>query len=168
MDDFPILKLFKGENITLSNQAKLEINDENLRKKLVWTNNKINSEEVEYKIGLNKSKENPMTYIEKKIYMNISYLSSNIQEEKDKYYEKVKSAASCFTKSVYSEKLRKKDISPENKTEKEIKDNIFNFFDFKEEKALNIQYNVPLIFKTEKGYEEINISDEELKNKDLK
>ena len=71
MDDFPILKLFKGENITLSNQAKLEINDENLCKKLVWTNNKINSEEVEYKIGLNKSKENPMTYIEKKIYMNI-------------------------------------------------------------------------------------------------
>ena len=53
MDDFPILKLFKGENITLSNQAKLEINDENLRKKLVWTNNKINSDDVEYKIELN-------------------------------------------------------------------------------------------------------------------
>ena len=92
--------------------------------------------------------------------MNImSYLSPNNKEDKEKYYERVKKAAECFTKCVYSNKLKEKDISlisqdsNNNKTPKEIKEYIFNFLDFKEEEALDMQYNIPLIFKTKNGYE---------------
>ena len=38
---------------------------------------------------------------------------------------------------------------------------------FEDEDALKIQDSVPLIFKTKEGYQEINISEEEIKDKDL-
>ena len=100
----------------------------------------------------------------------INYLSTNIKEEdKEKYNEKIKNAAKCFTKCVYSEKLRIKDISQKNKTEKEKKDYIFEFFDFDEKKAEIIQGdNATMIFKTKNGFKEIDISDKEIKDKDTK
>ena len=59
-----------------------------------------------------------MTYIKKKIYMNIIYFKLNKEEEKEKYYEKVKKIAKYFTQCVYSQKLRKLDISLKDIKEK--------------------------------------------------
>ena len=168
IDEFPILKLFHRTSIELNAQTSLDIQDENLAKKLTWDKNKKNSNEIEDIIGLNEYKNNPMIYIEKQIYMNIiSSLCPDNLELKDKYYDKVKSAANCFTKSVYSEKIRIRDQVQENKRPEDIKEYVFDFLKFDEGKALDIQYKVPLIFKTNNNYEEINISDEELKDKDL-
>ncbi len=166
LDDFPILKIFKLTNILLKEQKPLNIHNEDLRKKLAWTD--ANIEDKEIIIEENNSKEDSMTYIEKKIYMNIiSYLSSNKEEDKNKYYEKVKNIAKYFTKCVYSEKLRKPDVSQNNKTEKEIKEYIFDFLDVKEDEV-KIHYDTPLIFKTKNGYVEVDISDKEVNGKDLK
>jgi len=147
LDDFPILKLFKRTHITLFGQDALDIVDKDLIKKLVREDTEISNEQKEEIIELNKSKE-PMTKIEKRIYMNIiSYLNSNIKKENNKYYIKVKSVASCFTKSLYSKKLRKKDIFQENKNNEKIINNIFfKFLEFEEGETLNIIYNIPLIF----------------------
>ena len=186
IDDFPILKIFRTINISLSDRNNLsvkELNENNLNifndlkniqiqldisedkaKKLTWSESQINNEDI--KKIIEDSKE--MTYIEKQIYMNIiSNLSSSENKDKIKYYEKVKIAAKYFTECVYSQKLRKPDMSQKNKTQKEIKEYIFNFLDFEEDKVLKKQYDAPLIFKTKDKYIEINISDEEVKEKKL-
>ena len=76
------------------------------------------------------------TYIEKKNYMNIlSYLGSINVEDRNLYYEKAKNIANYYNKCR------------------------------NEEDGLNIQYEIPLIFKTKNGYKEINISDKEIKGK---
>ena len=116
----------------------------------------MDDNEIENMIGLNKNKESPMIYIEKQIYMNIisSLCPDNKLDKKNEIYNKVLLTANYFTKSIYSQKIRKK---PE-----EIK-NIFEFLEFNEEEE-DIQ---SLIFKTKEGYEEINVSNEELKDKNL-
>ena len=91
----------------------------------MWEEKEIDLEDKEIK-----------TCIENKNYLKIiNYLSTDIKEEdKGKYNAKIKNAAKCFTKCVFSEKLRIKDISQKNKTEKEKKNYIFKFFDFDEKK----------------------------------
>ena len=152
LDDFPILTIFKRININLDNQLPLDIINDNLLQNLIL-----------------KENENSMTYIEKKIYLTIiNYLNSNKKEEIIKYNEKIKSIYYYNTKCVYSKKIKEKDVSLKNKTQKEKRDYIFNFFDFDEVDALKIQYEDPLIFKTKNGYIEIDISDKEVKGKDIK
>ena len=87
----------------------------------------------------------------------IYYLSSNKEGAKSDNYEKVKDKIQNLIKCVYSERLRE--------SEKEKKKSILEFLDL--EDALKIQDDVPLLFKTKNGYEEINISDKEIKDKDL-
>ena len=161
LDDYPILSLFKRTNITL-NTLDESYSSKNLNEifyKNLWQDKEIG--EVD--------KENMMTCVEKKNYLSIiNYLTSNNEEDKGKYDEKIKDTTNYFTKCVYSERVRKKDISQKNKTEKERKDYIFEFFDFDEEKESKIEYKEPLIFKTKNGYKEINISDDEIKDKDSK
>ena len=117
-----------------------------------------------------KDKDNIMTCIEKKSYLKIiNYLSSDInEEEKSKYNEKIEKSAKSSTKCVYSNKLRNKDVSHKNKEEKQRKDEFYDFYNYDETYALEIQYNAPLIFKNKDKYIEINISDDEVKDKDLK
>ena len=50
---------------------------------------------------------------------------------------------------------------------KKIRKFILDFLHFEDEEALGIQDDVPLIFKTKNGYEEITIKDDEIKDKDL-
>ena len=161
LDDYPILSLFKRTNITL-NTLDESYSSKNLNEifyKNLWQDKEIG--EVD--------KENMMTCVEKKNYLSIiNYLTSNNEEDKEKYDKKIKDTTNYFTKCVYSERVRKKDISQKNKTEKERKDYIFEFFDFDEEKESKIEYKEPLIFKTKNGYKEINISDDEIKDKDSK
>ena len=164
LDDFPLLKIFKRINITLDKQIPLDITNERYIKKLLWTNKKINSQINENII----EQENKNTYIENKIYMNIIYyLSSDKEEDKKNYYQKVKNIAKYFSHCVYSQKLRIPDVSKNDKTKKEIEDYILDFQNFKEEDALKIQYDAPLIFKTKNGYIEIDISDKEVKGKNV-
>ena len=156
LDDYPILTLFKRTNITyekiISENSKLV-----LQKTLSWDDKEINIE------------DNFMTCIEKKNYLNIlNYLSSKISDEdKNKYGEKIQQAAFGIVKCIYSQKLRQKDVSQKNLTEKEKKEYIVNFFDFDEQKALEIQ-DFPLIFRTKNGYVEIDLSNKEVNNKDIK
>ena len=137
-----------------------------------------------------------------------SYYQRSIGANFEKYYEKVKKIANYFTQCVYSQKLRKLDISLKDikeksrepdKSQKEkksesnekdiyqkyikdksresdniqkdtnnIKEYIYDFLYLNEKDALEIQYDAPpLIFKTKNGYEEINISDEGIKGKNL-
>ena len=156
LDDYPILTIFKRTNITLNKQLPLDIEDKNILKNLMWTDDDINY--------LNEEKN--MTYIEKKIYMNILYyLSSNKVEDKINYYEKIKKLAKSSTKCIYDKKIKKSEVSLKNKTKKEKENNILDFFDIKEEDI--IKYDIPLIFKNKDEYIEINISDEEIKNKEI-
>ena len=157
LDDYPILTIFKTFNITLKEQLPLseEIYNDKLTKNLI----------VENEI-------NEMTYIEKKIYLNIiNYLCPNNSSDKNEQFnekiEKIKNLAKNFSKNIYSEKLRTADISMMGKDEKEIKEYIFEFFDFDEKTALDCQYKEPLIFNTKNGYVEIDLSDDELQDKDL-
>ena len=56
--------------------------------------------------------EDTNKYIETKIYLDIIYyLSSDMEEDKINYYEKAKNIAKHFTKCLFSQKLRIKDIS---------------------------------------------------------
>ena len=58
----------------------------------------------------------------KKNYLSIiNYLSPNNEEDKEKYDKKIKDTANYFTKCVYSEKVRKKDVSQKNNKEKDRK-----------------------------------------------
>ena len=156
LDDYPILTIFKRTNITLNKQLPLDIEDKNILKNLMWTDDDINY--------LNEEKN--MTYIEKKIYMNILYyLSSNKVEDKINYYEKIKKLAKSFTKCIYDKKIKKSEVSLKNKTKKEKENNILDFYDLKEEDI--IKHDIPLIFKNKDEYIEINISDEEIKNKEI-
>ena len=157
LEDYPILTLFQRTNITLDIDSENKLPLDNYKqistKDLMWDNKEID-------------KENNMTCIEKKIYLKtINYLSENA---KDEYEEKIKKAAKSLTKCIYSDKLRKKDASQKNKDEKEKMNYILDFFEFVEKDAIKIQYDAPLIFKTNKGYIEIDLSDEEVKNKELK
>ena len=126
IDDFPILKLFQTTCIKIKEQTPLRIDDNNIIKRLSFSDNIINNDEIENMIGLNKNKESPMIYIEKQIYMNIisSLCPDNKLNKNNKIYNKVLLTANYFTKSIYSQKIRKK---PE-----EIK-NIFEFLEFNEE-----------------------------------
>ena len=149
LDDYPILTIFKRINISLDNQIPLEISNENLPKE-------VN----------NLDKKNIMTYIEKRNYLNIiNYLSLNKKEDIKNYDEKIKIVASRISKCIYSKKLKEKDVSQKNKTDKERNDYIFEFFDFGEEDALKIQSDAPLIFNTKDGYLEIDISNKEINGK---
>ena len=125
LDDYPILTLFQRTNITLDKKLLSDNNNGILNKNLMW-------EEKEIDLGDKEIK----TCIENKNYLKIiNYLSTDIKEEdKGKYNEKIKNVAKCFTKCVYSEKLRIKDISQKNKIEKEKKDYIFELFNFDEKK----------------------------------
>lgn len=161
LDDYPILSLFKRTNITLNtlDESNSLNNPNEIYYKNLWKDKEIG--EVD--------KENTMTCVEKKNCLSIiNYLNPNNEEDKEKYNKKIKDTANYFTKCVYSEKVRKKDVSQKNKTEKERKNYIFEFFDFDEEKESQIEYKDPLIFKTKNGYEEINISNDEVKDKDTK
>ena len=95
----------------------------------------------------------------------IYYLSSNKEEEKEKYYEKVKKIAKYFTQCVYSQKLRKLDISlkdikeksrepdksqKEKKSESNEKDIYQKYIKDKSRESDNIQkdtYNLKGIYK---------------------
>ena len=168
LDDFPVLKIFKRINISLENQEPLEKYDENMIKEVVLTSEKSKNEEyLKRLIEKLNSKENPMTYIEKKLLMNIVYyLDSKKEDVKSDYYESNENKIQNLGKNVYSERLRESENKDkENKENKENGDSILEFLDFKDEDALKIQDDVPLIFKTKNGYEEINISDNEIKDK---
>ena len=78
----------------------------------------------------------------------IYYLISDMEEDKINYYEKAKNIAKHFTKCLFSQKLRIKDISKKDKTQEEIEKYILDFQYFKEDEALKIQYYSPIIFKT--------------------
>ena len=161
LDDFPVLKIFKTYNISLNNQEPLDIKDTNMINEIVLTFDKNKNEEYIKDIyeKLNY-KNNHMTYIEKKLYMNIIYyLSSNKKDSKNYNYDLVKDKLPNLIKCIYSERLREPEI--------ENKKSILNFLSFKDEDALKIQDDVPLIFKTKNGYEEINISDDKIRDKDL-
>ena len=112
------------------------------------------------------NKNDIMTYIDKKSYLSIiNYFTSNIKEVPEEYINEIKESAKFFTKSSFSEKLRLPDKSQKNKSEKERKNYIFDFFDFKEKEALKIQTDVPLVFNNRNGYIKIDISDKEINNK---
>ena len=112
------------------------------------------------------NKNDIMTYIDKKSYLSIiNYFTSNIKEVPEEYINEIKESAKCFTKSSFSKKLRLPDKSQKNKSEKERKNYIFDFFDFKEKEALKIQTDVPLVFNNRNGYIKIDISDKEINNK---
>ena len=68
---------------------------------------------------------------------------------------------------IYSKKLRKFACSKNINEQQEIKDSIYKFYNFNEEEALKIQYNIPLIFKTKEGYINLDISDKEVIGKDI-
>ena len=159
LDDFPILKIFRRINISLENQEPLDKPNENKIKEVILSSAPTKNEENQKRLieKLN-SKEKTMTFIEKKLYMNIIYYLSSKKEEAKNYYEKVKDKIQNLTKCVYSERLRE--------SKKEYK-SILDFLDFRDEEALGIQDDVPLIFKTKDGYEEITIKDDDIKNKDL-
>ena len=160
LDDYPILTLFQRTNITLDKKLLSDNTNGIFNKNLMWEEKEIDLEDKEIK-----------TCIENNNYMKIiKYLSIDIKEEdKGKYNEKIKKAAKYLNKCVYSEKLRIKDITQKNKTEKEKKDYIFKFFDFDEKKAEIMQGdNATVIFKTKNGFKEIDISDKEIKDKDTK
>ena len=138
LDYFPILKIFKRINLDFENQLPLEIHNENLDKNLLWENGK-------------------MTYIKKMNYLcAINYLNSDKKEDISNYIEKIKSAGNYFTKC---EKNKVSDLYLKDNTEEEKKIIISNI--------IKNQYEAPLIFKTKNGYLEINISDEEVKDKDI-
>lgn len=144
LDDYPILTIFETIKITKDDQLPLNTNDKNIINNLIWDDNQ------------------KFTYIEKSNYLKIiKYL-----ENKDiiDYNEKIKGLASLFTNCVYSETIRKPDISQKDKTEKERKIYIYDFYNFDEHKALEVQ-EAPLIFKTKDGYLEIKISNDENKDK---
>ena len=113
--------------------------------------------------------EENMSCLEKNIYNNIiNYLSSDEKDKKiNNYQQKIKVIAEYFRKNIYFKKIKELDISQKNKTEKEKRDFIFDLFNIKEEDALNIKYDIPLIFKNKNGYIEIDISDKEIKGKDI-
>ena len=91
-----------------------------------------------------------------------------MEEDKINYYEKAKNIAKHFTKCLFSQKLRIKDISKKDKTQEEIEKYILDSQYFKEDEALKIQYYSPIIFKTKNNeFIEINISDEEVKDKGI-
>ena len=118
-----------------------------MHNKLLWTNGNINIKDKDNIIKQIKSDNN--TYIETKIYLDIIYyLSSDMEEDKINYYEKAKNIAKHFTKCLFSQKLRIKDISKKDITQEEIEKYIIDFQNFKEDEALKIQYYSPIIFKT--------------------
>lgn len=81
-----------------------------MHNKLLWTNGNINIKDKDNIIKQIKLDNN--TYIETKIYLDIIYyLSSDMEEDKINYYEKAKNIAKHFTKCLFSQKLRIKDIS---------------------------------------------------------
>ena len=120
------------------------------------------------RINLNLDKEN-MTCLEKNIYNNIiNYLSSDEKVNKiNNYEQQIKTIAEYFIKNIYFKKIKETNISQKNKTVKEKRDFIFNLYNIKEEDALNIKYDIPLIFKNKDEYIEIDISDKEIKGKDI-
>ena len=144
LDDYPILTIFETINITKDDQLSLNTDDKEIIKNLIWDENQ------------------KFTYIEKSNYMKIIKYLAN--KDIINYNEKIKGLASLFTNCVYSETIRKLDISQKEKEEKERKNYIYDFYNFDEQKALNIQ-EAPLIFKTKDGYLEINISNDENKDK---
>ena len=73
-------------------------------------------------------------------------------------------------KDIYQKYIKDKSRESDNiqKDTNNIKEYIYDFLYLDEKDALEIQYDAPpLIFKTKNGYEEINISDEEVKGKNL-
>ena len=161
LDDFPVLKIFKAKNISLENQEPLDIKDKNMINEIVLTFDKNKNEEyikdIQEKLN---NKDNLMTYIEKKLYLNIIYyLGSNKQDSKNYNYNIVKDKIQNLIKNIYNERIKE--------PEKENKKSILEFLSFKDEEALKIQDDVSLIFKTKNGYEEINISDDVIRDKDL-
>ena len=73
LDDFPILTIFETTHITLEKQLPLDISIKNLNKDLLWED------------------QDKMTYIEKKIYLNvIKYLSSDENLDISNFLEKIK------------------------------------------------------------------------------
>ena len=160
LDNFPILKIFKRTHISLDNQEPLDKYEEDKIRKIVLSpDTNKNEEYIKGIIEKLNSRENPMTYLEKKLYMNvINYLSSNKEEIKEDNYEKVMDKIQNLIKCVYSNKLRETQKNEES---------ILKFLHFENDDALKIQDNVPLLFKTKSGFEEINISDDEIKDKDL-
>ena len=152
LDDYPILEIFKRIDIKLKEQLPLDITNDNSIKSLMYS-----------------ERENILTHIENKNYLNIiNYLCPDKKEDIILYGEKIKNAADSFTKCIYSKILRNPDHSQKNLKEEEKLAYILNFFYFKEGEAIEIQYNAPLIFKTKKGYLEIDIKDKEVKGKDIK
>ena len=65
----------------------------------------------------------------------INYLNFNKKEDIKNYDEKIKIVASHISKCIYNKKLKEKDASQKNKTDKDRNDYIFEFFDFGEEDA---------------------------------
>ena len=124
LDDFPLLNIFNKINISLDNQEPLDI-DENALKKLSWANTRDNID----KNTIIEQNGNPKNYIEKQIYMNVlNYLSSDNDDDRQKYCEDAKKAASYLAKCVYSDKLKKKDKSLKDLTQEEF--NNKDIFDF--------------------------------------
>jgi hypothetical protein len=110
LDAYSILKIFKRSNITLGEKILLDIDNEKIHNKLLLTNGNINIKDKDNIIKQIKSDNN--TYIETKIYLDIIYyLISDMEEDKINYYEKAKNIAKHFTKCLFSQKLRIKDIS---------------------------------------------------------
>ena len=139
LDDYPLLKLFNKLNLSFNNSLPLDIHDDSLYNKIFGLNKEKNNEELKTIFDLNKFD----TYVEKNIFMNIiTHLYSTDLAQKDNYNEKIKRLAECFTEAISKNTLIEK----------------IN---------INEEINIPLIFKTKTGYEEIDISDEEIKGKNI-
>jgi len=149
IDNYSLLTIFQRVNLTLDKQKPLDIKDENLLKNI-----KLNEH------------QNNLTYIQKKIYINIiNYLSKNKNFDNINN-EKIDSLVTLFIENIYSKRLKEKEISRNNKIENKKIDNLCNFFNFNED-DIKIEYKSPIIFNTKNEYLEINISDKEIKGKDI-
>ena len=149
LDNYSFLTIFKRVNISIDDPIPLDFYKENVFNNILLDKKIVN-----------------LTYIEKKIYINIiKYLNENKNGDKISE-EKIKSLAYLFSNNVYSQKIKEKEISYKNKTEKEKNNYLFDLFNFDAEN-LNIKYNVPIIFNTKNGYLEIDISENEIQGKDM-
>ena len=149
IDDYSLLTIFQRVNLTLDKQKPLDIKDENLLKNIKLDEN-----------------QNNLTYLQKKIYINIiNYLSKN-KNFVSINNEKIDSLVTLFIENIYSKRIKERDISKKAQIENKKIDNLSNFFNFNEDDIKN-EYKTPIIFNTKNEYLEINISDKEIKGKDM-